>query len=152
MLWRSIYVISTVNIVLARKLICFTAVFYSQCWLTILIVVIICNLCNKVSFSFFYVSKTFVNQSCVPFPAVTACDGENHEGVLVCKWSSQTDGLAHQKDPLSAQRGGGRQDVSGPALTSRKHSHRKQTLKTANENPASFKATLQVMTRPTSPF
>lgn len=52
---------------------------------------------------------------CVLFHAVTARDGEDHEGVLVRQWSGQTDGPAHQEDPVSAQRGGGRQDVSGQA-------------------------------------
>lgn len=45
--------------------------------------------------------------------AVPACDGENHEGVLVRQWSSQTHSPAHQEDPVPAQRGGGCQDVSG---------------------------------------
>lgn len=37
--------------------------------------------------------------------------GEDHEGVLVRQRRGQTDGPAHQKDPVSAQRGGGRQDL-----------------------------------------
>lgn len=44
--------------------------------------------------------------------AVTARDGEDHEGVLVCQRSSQTDSSAHQEDFVSAQRGGGCEDVS----------------------------------------
>lgn len=70
------------------------------------------------------------------FPAVTARDGKDHEGVLVRQRSSQTDGPAHQENPVPAQRGGGRQDVSVEKQkarwrrTTRPHSYRKQTLKT----------------------
>lgn len=93
--------------------------------------------------------------------AVTASDGEDHEGVLVRQRGSQTDGPAHQEDSVSAQRGGGCQNVSPRWRRNTQPDHTpigKQTTKkntkdkTANENPASFKATLQVVTRPTSPF
>lgn len=47
--------------------------------------------------------------------AVPARHGEDHEGVLVRQRSGQTHSPAHQEDPVSAQRGGGCQDVSGPA-------------------------------------
>ena len=54
----------------------------------------------------------FVPAVCVC--AGPACHGEDHEGVLVHQRSSQADGAAHQKDAVSAQRGGGQQDLRNP--------------------------------------
>lgn len=52
--------------------------------------------------------------------AVSACDGEDHEGVLVRQRSGQAHRPAHQEDPVSAQRGGGRQDVRPSPSPSRR--------------------------------